>query len=85
MTFIDSLQSSRSWPAQPRHPDDLLTSNETARAVHGSPRTLESWRRKGIGPPFIRVGGRRVLYRWGDVLAYLNSRRFSSTTEEQAS
>jgi hypothetical protein len=67
-----------------RHPEDLLTSSEFAAEIHSSPRTVESWRLRGTGPPFIRVGGRRVLYRWRDVLEYLEGRRFSSTSEEQA-
>jgi len=67
-----------------RHPDDLLTSSEFAAEIHSSPRTVESWRLRGAGPPFIRIGGRRVLYRWRDVLRYLEGRRFSSTSEEHA-
>jgi predicted DNA-binding transcriptional regulator AlpA len=84
MTLIDSLQSTGSWPSLSRHPDDLLTTGETATVTHFSPRTLENWRRKGIGPKFVRIGGRGVRYRWGDIVEYANSRRFSSTSEEQA-
>jgi len=65
-------------------PDDLLTSLELARALKVSDRAPESWRMRGVGPRFMRAGGRRVLYRWSDVLEYLNSRRYSSTSEEAA-
>lgn len=34
-----------------------------------SPRTLEQWRWKGIGPPYLKIGG-RVLYRLDDIEAY---------------
>jgi hypothetical protein len=73
----------------PRHQhqwslDDLLTSSELAGALKISERTPENWRLRGEGPPFIRVGRRRVVYRWGDVVQYLHGRRFSSTSEEQA-
>lgn len=64
--------------------DDLLTSSELAGALKVSDRTPENWRLRGEGPPFIRVGGRRVLYRWRDVVSYLNARSFGSTSEEQA-
>jgi hypothetical protein len=63
--------------------DDLLTSSELAGALKVSERTPENWRLRGEGPPFIRVGGRRVLYRWRDVMSYLDARSFGSTTEEQ--
>jgi hypothetical protein len=63
--------------------DDLLTSSELAGALKVSERTPENWRLRGDGPPFIRVGGRRILYRWRDVVSYLNARSFGSTTEEQ--
>jgi len=84
MTLIESNESDRSQPAQTRHPDDLLTTSELSAIYDKSPRTLESWRLKGIGPKYIRVGGRGVLYRWGDAVEYHNSRRFSSTSEERA-
>ena len=63
--------------------DDLLTSSELAGTLKVSERTPENWRLKGTGPPFVRIGGRRILYRWRDVLEYLEGRRFSSTSEEQ--
>jgi hypothetical protein len=68
-----------------RHPDDLLTTSETSVVVKNSPRTLESWRLKGDGPKFVRMGRRGIRYRWGDLVEYVHSRRFSSTSEEQAS
>lgn len=43
-------------------------------------KTLQAWRSRGGGPPFIRVG-RLVRYRPQDVLAWTNSRRVSSTSE----
>ena len=34
-----------------------------------SERTLEGWRWRGVGPAFLKLGG-RVVYRLEDVLAY---------------
>ena len=34
-----------------------------------SPRTLENWRWRGEGPPFVKIG-RKVVYRLLDVEAY---------------
>jgi hypothetical protein len=66
----------------PVHPDTLLTSVELARTLKVNDRLPEVWRATGTGPAYMRAGGRRVLYRWADVLAWLNDRRFTSTAEE---
>jgi hypothetical protein len=34
----------------------------------------------GGGPPFIKAG-RKILYRRGDLIAWLNARRVNNTTE----
>jgi hypothetical protein len=64
------------------HPNDFLTSIELARSLKVSKRAPENWRQHGVGPIYMRAGGRRVLYRWADVLQWLETRRFSSTAEE---
>ncbi len=85
MSLNSGIATSSSSGTPPnRHFDDLLTSSELAQTLKVSNRLPENWRLQGIGPKFIRAGGRRVLYRWDDVVEYLNSRRFSSTSEEQA-
>jgi predicted DNA-binding transcriptional regulator AlpA len=74
--------SASAFAAVTRHPDDLLTSRELARSLKVSERAPENWRQHGNGPRYMRAGGRRVLYRWSDVLQWLETRRFSSTAEE---
>jgi hypothetical protein len=37
------------------------------------PRTLDNWRSQGRGPTYIRVGGRRIVYRIEDLEAYLEA------------
>jgi hypothetical protein len=85
-TLIGTLDPTPQHYARHQHwsTEDLLTSQELAEALKISVRTPENWRLKGEGPPFIRVGKRRCLYRWREVLEYLDARRFSSTSEEQA-
>ena len=46
------------------------------------PRTTVRWRRDGEGPPFIRVGPRRVLYRRSDVETWLRARTFDHRAAE---
>jgi hypothetical protein len=67
-----------------RHPDDLLTSRQLADVLHVSHRTPEVWRANGSGPPYNRPGGKVCLYRWGDVVAWLERSKATSTAEEAA-
>jgi len=46
-----------------------LTQIELAKRWRISPRTLERWRWKNVGPRFLKVGG-RVIYRLEDVEAF---------------
>jgi Helix-turn-helix domain len=52
----------------------LLTQSETARFLGRSVRTLSSWRRKGYGPAFHRIGG-AVMYGAKDLNEFLSSSR----------
>lgn len=57
-----------------------LSSRELATRWGLKPRTLERWRAVGLGPHFLRLGG-RIAYRLEDVEAYEQSHYFSSTSE----
>ena len=46
------------------------------------PRTAQRWRATGEGPPFVRRGRRRVLYRVADVEAWLAARTYNSRADE---
>jgi Helix-turn-helix domain len=46
-----------------------LNQIDLARRWQISPRTLERWRWLGIGPRYIKIGG-RVVYRLEDIEAY---------------
>jgi predicted DNA-binding transcriptional regulator AlpA len=46
---------------------ELATPAEVAKALHTTPASLAQMRYRGNGPKFVRVGRRRVLYRWVDV------------------
>jgi hypothetical protein len=49
------------------------------------PRTAQRWRAEGEGPPFVRLGRRRVIYRRSDVEKWLAERTFKSLAHETAS
>lgn len=47
------------------------------------PTTLEIWRCKGKGPPFVKLGTAKqapVVYRRSDVEAWMRERTFASTS-----
>lgn len=75
----------------PDTPDSLLTRERTAAALTeaGFPvkaKTLSTKATRGGGPPY-RKFGLRVLYRWGDALAWAEGRlseAYSSTSERDA-
>ncbi len=69
----------------PKPPDTLLTPKQVSEQLQISIRTLEGWRLSGSGPPFVRAGGRRVLYRWAALLSWLKEREVSSTSETSVS
>jgi len=52
---------------------ELLTTNEAARLVKVSPRTLEKWRRTGAGPQYYVLGS-VVRYRLEDILVWAAAR-----------
>jgi excisionase family DNA binding protein len=59
----------------------LLLQREAASVLRLSERTLERLRVSGLGPKFIRCGGRAVRYRQSDLDAWLTARSVRSTSE----
>lgn len=56
------------------HADVRLCQRNLARRWDVSPRTLEKWRTLGVGPAYIKIGG-RVRYLLEHVLAYETENR----------
>ncbi len=55
--------------------DDLLDQRQAAvRLGLPSARTLEAWRHRGYGPPFLRLSPRLVRYRASDIDQWLAAR-----------
>ena len=51
-----------------------MTEVELAKRLDISTRTLQQWRRAGVGPAFIRIGQNTIRYREEDIAAYEESR-----------
>jgi len=49
--------------------DVRLSQSELARLWNVSPRCLEKWRQLGVGPDYLKIGG-RVRYRLSDIRAF---------------
>jgi hypothetical protein len=58
--------------------DALLTEVSAADILHLSIRTLQSWRSKKLGPPFVRAG-RAVRYRRGDLIQWIDANTVSAS------
>jgi len=71
------------WNAMMTSDDDLINEIEAARMLCLSVRTMQMGRLRGTGCPYVKLG-RSVRYRRGDVLAFINARIVTSTTEADA-
>lgn len=58
----------------------LLTERQVATLLEVSVKTLQGWRLKGGGPPFLKMG-RLVRYLESDVEAFLLEKRRTSTSD----
>jgi predicted DNA-binding transcriptional regulator AlpA len=62
-------------------PDRLIDEREAAGFLCYSVRALQNWRVRGGGPRFVKVSGRSVRYRRRDILAWIEERTRSNTSE----
>jgi excisionase family DNA binding protein len=64
--------------------DEFLTDEQLAKLLKVDKRTTARWRNDEGGPPYLRVGPRRILYRRRDVEEWIRSRTFASRATEAA-
>lgn len=50
----------------------MITPDVLATFLHTTPSSLAQMRYRGDGPKFVRVGRRRILYRWLDVQTWIH-------------
>ena len=63
----------------------FLRTTDAALRVGLTPATLEKLRVVGGGPPFYRVGPKRILYDPTDLDSWVRLKKFASTSERIAS
>jgi excisionase family DNA binding protein len=57
--------------------DALLTEVQAAELLNLSTRTLQAWRIRGVGPPFVQAG-RAVRYRRRDLVKWIEANTVST-------
>jgi hypothetical protein len=57
-----------------RNDDELIADINLAAELQQKVNTLTSWRNRGVGPAYVKIG-RRVFYRRSDVSAWLAAQR----------
>lgn len=60
----------------------FLTETEASARFGVARRTLQRWRVTGDGPPFTRIGPRRVVYPAAQTAAWLDARTFPHRAAE---
>jgi predicted DNA-binding transcriptional regulator AlpA len=66
------------------NPEIYLTEAEFAGRYHLGRRTVQRWRQTGDGPPWVRLGARRVLYRLSDCEVWTAARTYRHRADELA-
>ena len=66
------INTQRPFPVD--DPDALLREEDAAAFLNFTPRAMQSWRTRGVGPPYVRVSSRAIRYRRRDLLAWAAAR-----------
>lgn len=61
--------------------EQLLNETQAADILCYSVRALQNWRHRGGGPRFVKVSARSVRYRYSDLIAWIESRTVSNTSQ----
>ena len=59
----------------------LLTEADAAEPLKFTRRFLQARRVRGDGPPFVRISARAIRYRRADILAWIEARVRTSTSD----
>jgi predicted DNA-binding transcriptional regulator AlpA len=62
--------------------DEYLTPSQFCKTYHASERSAERWRTTGEGPPWVRIGQRKIVYRRSDCERWAAERTFRHRAEE---
>lgn len=60
---------------------ETLTCKQVAEILHTTEAGLAQMRYRGVGPRFVKIGPRKVIYRWLDVQDYLDANTCQRTDD----
>jgi hypothetical protein len=60
---------------------ETATAKEVAAYLHTTEAGLAQLRYRGMGPKFIKIGPRKVIYRWSDIREYLDANTMQRTDD----
>tara|TARA_R110000868_G_scaffold37022_2_gene130969 strand:- start:65 stop:307 length:243 start_codon:yes stop_codon:yes gene_type:complete len=66
---------------QPDYLDRLMNEHEAAEFLSYTTRALQNWRVRGGGPNYIKVSARSIRYRRRDLIAWVDERTYSNSTQ----
>ncbi|MEQ8268303.1 MAG: helix-turn-helix domain-containing protein [Parvibaculum sp.] len=66
---------------QPDYLDRLLNEHEAAEFLSYTTRALQNWRVRGGGPNYIKVSARSIRYRRRDLIAWVEERTYSNSSQ----
>lgn len=81
---MPNQQKDASRSIDPDYLDSLIDERLAAKFVGYTVRALQNWRVRGGGPRFVKVSSRSVRYRRRDLIAWIESRLKSSTSDQSA-
>ncbi len=61
--------------------DQLVCEKEAAAFLGYTVRALQNWRLRGGGPQFVKVSARSIRYRRRDIIAWVEARLRTSTSQ----
>lgn len=65
-------------------PVRLATPLEVAEFLGSTVAGIAQMRHRGNGPDFVRTGSRKVMYRWEDVIGWVERQRYCRTDRPSA-
>jgi hypothetical protein len=79
-------ESPTRFPASAKHSGSennaYITEAQFCKKYHVAPRTAQRWRVTGDGPPFVRLGPHKIVYRVSDTEAWAAARTFTHRADE---
>jgi hypothetical protein len=79
--MIPHVNTTEGHNVTPTDPDQLLRDTQAAELLDHTPRALADWRRRGCGPPYVRISCRSIRYRRRDLVTWAESRLRTSTSD----